>query len=209
MASIRFYRSARPIGRSRIAVPRRRLPALTASLVLAAVLAFGAAVPAARADVHLSNAGRQLRFGVLLHDMGRHFGKEDGTDVTLEYRGAPLTGGFWQTIFSPRPHIGANLDASGKTSSLYAGLTWLVDVGSYFYASADFGGAVHNGKLKAGEPGRAELGSRVLFHEAAELGVRLGAVWRVGVRVDHMSNGDLATPNDGITNIGLMFSRQF
>lgn len=209
MTSIRFKRAARPIGSPQTAERRRRPPGWIVGLVLAAGLAIGVAIPDAQADIGVSDAGSQIRFGVLVHDMGRHFGKEDGTDVTLEYRGAPLNGFFWQAIFSPRPHIGANVDITGKTSSVYAGLTWLVDIGSYLYASADFGGAVHNGRLEAGTPGRAALGSRILFHEAAEFGVRLGPVWRIGLRADHMSNGDLATPNDGITNIGLMISREF
>jgi lipid A 3-O-deacylase len=167
------------------------------------------AAPGARADMHLSDASRQMRFGVLEHDLNGHGGKEDGTDVTLEYRGLPLTGRVWRAVFSPRPHIGANINTSGQTSSFYSGLTWLVDIGSFFYASAGFGGAVHNGKLDTADPERASLGSRLLFHEEVELGLRLGKVWRAGVRVDHMSNANLASRNDGITNIGIVFSRQF
>jgi lipid A 3-O-deacylase len=211
MAPIRFSRLARPVDPllSRDERAQRRSHAWILRLVVAVGLALGATAPGARAEVHLSDAGRQIRFGVLQHDLGGHGGREDGTDVALEYRGMPLTGRVWRAVFSPRPHVGANINPSGETSSLYAGLTWLIDIGSYFYASADFGGAVHNGKLKATDPERAALGSRVLFHEAAEVGVRLAQVWRIGVRIDHMSNADLATPNDGITNVGILFSRQF
>lgn len=163
----------------------------------------------AQAEIKFSDTGRQIRFGVLQHDLDGYGGTEDGTDIVLEYRGAPLPGAFWAIVLSPRPHLGMNVNTSGHTSSLYAGFTWLVDFGSAFYGSIDFGGAIHNGKLNETSSERAALGSRVLFHEAAEIGVRLGRDWRAGVRLDHMSNANLASHNEGITNLGIVFSRQF
>ncbi len=185
---------------------RRRPPALLALLL--AIVALAATIPPAQAEFGLSDAGRQIRIGVLHHDLNGYGGSEDSKDVTVELRCAPLSGAVWQTLLSPRPHIGANINNSGDTSSLYADFTWMVDFGRNFYASADFGGAVHNGKLETNEPNRAALGSRLLFREALELGVRLGDDWRIGIRIDHISNGDLAAENDGITNLGVVLSRQ-
>jgi len=151
----------------------------------------------------------QLRVGILQHDLDGYGGSEDGVDLTLELRGAPLQGAFWRRILSPRPHIGVNLNDSGATSSLYVGLSWMADFASIAYVSADFGGAVHDGKLETSDPDRAELGSRVLFREALELGLRPADRWRVGIRIDHMSNAELADKNEGLTNIGFVLSREF
>lgn len=154
-------------------------------------------------------AGPQLRVGVLQHDLDGYGGTENGVDITVELRGAPLKAPFWNAVFSPRPHFGANLNDSGTTSSLYAGLTWMAELGAFAYISADFGGAVHDGKLQTDDPERADLGSRLLFREALEVGVRLGYRWRVGVRIDHISNANLASENDGITDLGVVVSREF
>lgn len=202
------------VGRSNQARSRRSAGSYL-SLLDGAAIAFGlwlailAAAPDAQADVSLSDSGRQVRFGILHHDLDGYGGTEDGADVVFEYRGAPLPGAFWATVLSPRLHVGTNINSSGQTSSLYAGFTWLVDFGSPYYGSADFGGAIHNGKLDKVSIDRAALGSRILFHEAVEIGVRLGRVWRVGVRLDHMSNAELASQNEGITNLGIVFSKQF
>jgi len=153
--------------------------------------------------------GPQMRLGLLQHDLDGYGGSENGLDLVIELRGAPLRGAFWDNIFSPRPHIGVNVNDSGDTSVLYTGLSWMADFGEKFYVSADFGGAVHNGKLETTDPERAQLGSRVLFHEAFEVGVRASQRWRVGLRIDHSSNADLASKNDGITNIGILISREF
>jgi len=187
---------------------RARLPwaAMTVAAWLAAV---PASAEESRAQETALKAGPQLRVGVLQHDLNGYGGSEDGIDLTFELRGAPLQGGFWRRVFSPRPHIGVNLNDSGATSSLYAGLSWMADFARIAYVSADFGGAVHDGKLETTDPDRAELGSRVLFREALELGLRPSERWRVGVRVDHISNANLASENDGITNIGLVVSREF
>jgi hypothetical protein len=98
---------------------------------------------------------------------------------------------------------------SGRTSSLYAGFTWIVNLNARAYASIDLGGAVHDGKLKSDDPERAELGSRLLFREAVEIGIRVGDGWSVGIRLDHISNANLASENDGITDLGLIISRSF
>lgn len=208
---------SRPIDRASMRSPPR-LPGATAvlrgpSLAAAAISACLASTPASAEDgedlIRLSDAGAQLRIGMLQHDLDGYGGSENGVDLTVELRGAPLRGAFWDNVFSPRPHIGVNVNDSGDTSILYTGLSWMADFGEMFYVSADFGGAVHNGKLETTNPERAELGSRVLFHEAFEVGVRASQRWRVGLRIDHSSNADLASKNDGITNIGILISREF
>jgi len=198
----------RPARPRRLAVAARgTFRAATAATVLLAVVSAGARTAAAQDG--RPEPGPQMRLGLLQHDLDGYGGSENGMDLTIELRGAPLRGAFWDNVYSPRPHIGVNVNDSGDTSVLYTGLSWMADFGEMFYVSADFGGAVHNGKLKTKDPERAQLGSRILFHEAFEVGVRASQRWRVGLRIDHSSNADLASKNDGITNIGILVSREF
>jgi hypothetical protein len=172
-----------------------------------------AALPASAQDrgarARFLESHPQLRVGFLQHDLDGYGGSENGVDLTVELRGSALQGAFWRRVLSPRPHIGVNLNDSGATSSLYAGLSWMIDFRDIVYLSADFGGAVHDGKLETADPERAELGSRLLFREALEVGVRPRERWRVGVRLDHFSNANLASENDGITNIGMVVALDF
>ena len=154
-------------------------------------------------------AGQEIRIGAVHHDLNGYGGTEDGTDVVFELRGAQLTGRGWDFLLRPRPHIGANINTDGATSSLYAGLTWSWPISDAHYLTADFGAAVHNGNLDEKEPDRAALGSRILFREAVEIGRRIGTSWSVGLRIDHMSNAGLVDENDGITTIGLVVTRRF
>lgn len=195
-------------------VSRRRIR--LAGLGFAALLAAGSTVLAAeggRVDTDSKadapDFGREIEFGIASHDLNGEGGRETGLDFALVLRGERFDGVFWQKLLSPRPHIGVNIHNQFKTSSLYAGLTWSVPFGEIWFVSADFGGAVHNGKLDRTTNDRVALGSRVLFREALEIGVRINERWRAGVRADHMSNADLASPNDGVTTLGIMLARDF
>lgn len=171
---------------------------------------FGVALAASPAEAGVKGEPHesrpQIRLGVAHHDLNGYGGSEAGEDFVIELRSRPLSGAVWEQLFSPRLHVGANVNTGGRTSSLYAGLTWVVNLNARAYASIDLGGAVHDGKLKSDDPERAELGSRLLFREAVEVGVRFGRRWRLGIRLDHISNANLASENDGITDIGLIFS---
>lgn len=207
---LRKFRAASP---ARLRRGQGALAGCALSLAAAAIATFPAVLPAnaqeAKAWSDLSEPRPRLQVGVLLHDLDGYGGTESGLDLAIELRGAPLTGAFWNDVFSPRPHIGVNLSDSGGTDSLYAGLTWTAGIGERGYVSVDFGGAVHDGKLKRADPGQAALGSRILFHEALEVGFRLDERWRLGLRIEHMSNADLTAPNDGITDLGFVVSRGF
>lgn len=208
-------RAGRAVGRRSIfhAIPARRIR--SACFGFAALLAAAQPTLAAQAGPADESAqanpalGREFEVGIAAHDLNGDGGREKGVDLALVLRGERLEGIFWQTLLSPRPHIGINIHDQFKTSSLYAGLTWSAVFGEVWYISADFGGAIHNGKLDRTTRDRVALGSRVLFREALEVGVRISERWRTGIRADHMSNADLATPNDGVTTLGLMLTRDF
>ena len=72
-----------------------------------------------------------------------------------------------------------------------------------------FGGAAHTGKLQTSRLDRKELGSRVLFYLATELGYRITPKHSVSLRVDHMSNASLADNNEGLDTVGLIYGYHF
>src|SRR5438477_10314219 len=121
----------------------------------------------------------EVKAGILAHDvgfLGHHL--EKGPDVNLEMLFTPPD--LLAVIGSPRPHVGADINTSGKTSDGYFGLTWgimllqnLFQPGDGLFANGSLGGAVHDGDPLTGAqqpPGRKLLGSRILFRESAELG---------------------------------------
>lgn len=152
----------------------------------------------------------ELRLGVLVHDIGM-FGRseEDGTDVTLEARFKPFPGRFWEVIWSPRPHIGVTLNTVGDTSAAYFGLTWEWNFWRSMFLSFDFGGAVHDGKLSTTKVGRKELGSRILFREAIELGFVINDRHALSIRLDHISNASLTDNNEGLDTAGIVYGYRF
>ena len=152
----------------------------------------------------------ELRMGFAHHDSGV-FGRteEEGVDVTLEARFAPLTGGAWDAIWRPRPHVGININSAGDTSALYLGLTWDWDVWDSFFVSLDLGAAVHDGETSTLDLTRKELGSRVLFREAVEFGYRFHERHALSLRVDHISNAKLADKNEGLDTVGIVYSYRF
>lgn len=152
----------------------------------------------------------EVRLGIAHHDTGV-FGnnKEDAVDIVLGVRFEPLGGEVWDVVANPRPFLGLNINTAGDTSSLNGGLNWDWDVWNQAFFSFAWGGALHNGKLSTNNPGRKELGSRVLFYLAAELGYRFDGRQSVAIRLDHMSNAGLTDDNEGLDTVGLVYGYGF
>lgn len=152
----------------------------------------------------------EWRLGVVDHDTGV-FGrtKESGVDITVELRFKPLRGGVWDALGTPRLHVGANISTAGDTSQFYSGLTWSWYFWGPLFTSFDFGFSIHDGSLSSSKSGAKELGSRILFREALELGVRLTDRHTLAIRLDHSSNANLADHNEGIDNFGLVYGYRF
>jgi lipid A 3-O-deacylase len=162
-----------------------------------------------------ANIVDEVKAGVLAHDvgfLGHHL--EKGPDVNLEMLFTPPD--LLAIIGSPRPHIGADINTSGKTSDGYFGLTWgimliqsLFGAGDGVFANGSLGGAVHDGFIDSGPPNRKLLGSRVLFRESAELGYQMVPGISVSALLDHISNANLGRHNMGITSAGARFGFKF
>jgi len=150
----------------------------------------------------------EVKFGVRYHDVGLFdTPREEGVDLNAEVLFAPLEPLAF--VWSPRPHLGAHVNASGDTSQLYFGMTWTFDVTDRFWVAFGGGGAVHDGKLSTRDGRDLQLGSRALFRWTVEAGVTLAEHHRLSVMLDHVSNGGLARENVGLDTLGLRYGYRF
>jgi hypothetical protein len=155
----------------------------------------------------------EVRLGAFAHGVG---GFESGTtSLNAElvfpdpWRGVVADA---YRVWLPRPHIGGSVNLNGKTSYAYVGGLWTVPLPHNFFAEAFVGGAIHNGSLQ-GEPGRAALGCRALFHVGGSLGYRLNERWSVMATFDHLSNGNAVlhgcSNNQGLNEYGVRLGYSF
>ena len=220
-ASLPAVRTKTPGGQIPAApAPTRYDQAIAAALAPTRFAQATGGAPAAQATVSGSGGDwwpgdtpfgvSELRGGFGHHDSGV-FGRneEDGQVVMIEARFAPFTGGLWDKIWQPRPHLGVNINTEGDTSSLYIGLTWDWDIWRSAFVSFDLGGAVHDGELTTSRLDRKELGSRILFREALELGYVFGNRHALSLRLDHISNANLADQNEGLETIAFVYGYRF
>lgn len=157
----------------------------------------------------------ELKFGVSKHDVnvfGNH--TEKGIDLTAEILFASPS--WLEIIGAPRPHVGGHWTNRGYTSQGYVGLTWTTDVfedilndGDGVFVAFGLGGALHNGNLDANLPRRKKLGTPVLFRLSAEAGYRFTPDFSISVLLDHESNADLGSHNEGLNNLGIRAGIKF
>lgn len=117
---------------------------------------------------------------------------------------------FVRIMFNPRPHIGGliNLDKDG-TSYAVGGLTWHYAIDDVFFVETGFGMGVHDGVTKS-KKGRANLGSRVLFHERFGFGVNLTDKMTATLAVEHLSHARMFDDhNRGLSSVSLRVGQKF
>lgn len=153
----------------------------------------------------------EVKLGLLAHDVHIFSSsrKEEGIDINGEILfNLPLQS-FFSLIGSPRFHLGGSINSEGDTDQGYFGLTWdyKSDMGAFVEGS--FGGAIHDGKLNSYSGGRKSLGSRVLFRLSASVGYQFNDHHSLAVMVDHISNAGLASPNEGMDNVGVRYGFRF
>ena len=146
----------------------------------------------------------ELRLGVLAHDP---VSPERGTaDINGEILFKPLPNVPWML----RPHVGGTVNTSGKTSHVYAGLSWGMDLSERVFIEASLGGVLQNGKNGKKIPAnRNAMGCVAQFRESVSLGIRLSQNWSVMGTVEHVSNAGLCHKNRGLTNFGLRAGYRF
>lgn len=155
----------------------------------------------------------EVRLGASAQEL---FGPEKGSwNVTGEVLFARpfTTADLFTSYFVPRPHLGASLNLGGKTSFVYAGLSWTVDLSSRFFVEASLGGAVHNGNTDSDlafvPRDRNALGCSPLFRESASVGYRFSANWSIMATIEHLSNAGICAQNRGLTNVGARLGYTF
>ena len=163
-------------------------------------LSVAAAMAAALAIAGECNAYglSEVRLGVLAHDP--LINKEDGVDLNAEIYFDSWTEGSWEL----RPSVGGtlHLDDDG-TSFAFVDLNYGGPIFDGVFAELSFGGALHDGKLETADPNRRELGSRVLFHLAGEIGIMLGEKTSLSLYVEHISNAGIEERNEGLETAGV------
>jgi hypothetical protein len=192
--------------------------------------ALGAAVGAAVAVLAPGGAAAQnitygeLKLGVLGHDVHFLGGKERGVDINPEaIFGSPIADSwaagvppYLRWLVQPRPTIGGEVNTSGFTSQGYFGLTWTWQLAGDVLRPGDGitfglfeGPSFNTGDIVATAANRKNLGSHVLFREAAELGYRIDPVWTISLMIDHESNAGFARYNQSINDVGVRLGFRF
>ena len=151
----------------------------------------------------------EIRVGPLYHDLGVWSGssREDGIDINGELIFSPGAEVFNGRL---RPNLGATVNTRGGTSKIYAGRVWQYRWNGGWFIDLGLSLAVHNGETDS-EPQTEmnQLGSPILFRLAFEAGFSLTEHHQLSVLFDHMSNGYLADPNEGLDTLGLRYGYRF
>lgn len=169
-----------------------------------ALLSAGLVGPA-RADGIL----HELKVGVLKHDMDNlwsGFKREHGWDLHVDAIFSPSLPHIGGTV---RPHAGFTLNNQGDTNMVFAGAVLEWNLGAGFFVSAGIGAALHDGETETRQSDKKELGSRILFHIPFEAGYAITDKHRVSAYFAHVSNGFLASPNEGMDQLGLRYGYKF
>ena len=150
----------------------------------------------------------EIRIGLMVHDQGPFSrNKEDGIDANFELLFNSLD--FMDIVFSLKPHIGGSVNSSGNTNQAYMGLTWGKDFFRDIFLNFSFGGAYHTGEIETSDPKKKSLGSSFLFRGALDLGYRISGPHSVMFHLNHISNGKLRRPNEGLEAFGVRYGYQF
>lgn len=164
-------------------------------------------------QAHAQGLISEVRFGALDHDTALvGSSKEDGVDLGIEALFQPSQA--LALIGSPRPVVGVLLNTEGQTNQIYAGLIaqrqFAHDVfrrGDGLFIEGMVGVALHDGETDVrGTPEDEHWkshGSNVLFHTGFGAGYRFNERWSLSVEFHHISNANLAQPNQGANDIGL------
>ncbi len=152
----------------------------------------------------------EFRFGVLNHDEGpfSRNKEEDNPDINVEV--LFVSPEFLDVIWSPRPHIGADINTGDDTSSYYFGLSWEWFLWRNLFAGFSLGGAFHDGETGiSGRTDKKELGCSPLFRESVEMGWLFAEHHSVSFMLDHISNAKLCDQNEGLENFGIRYGYRF
>lgn len=176
------------------------MPVLRPAAVLAALLFLPFQA------VSQENLIYEIRGGALVHDVDL-WGAGDVEDGAA-FNGELAFRSFGSLLGGKlRPALGLSYTGGDRTSYAYADARWEYTAGQFFFGLG-LGAALHDGELHR-EPGRKDLGSRMLFHIPIEVGYQFTEANRLSVYFEHVSNAWAADPNPGMDNIGVRLAHRF
>ncbi len=151
-----------------------------------------------------------VRLGLLIHDIGGLWSNtrsEGGMDVNAEVVFREPSFKLWEgTVL---PNLGVSINSQGDTSKAYAGLLWEFLFSNGLFFNIGTGLAGHNGHLESDDADEKQLGSRILIRTPIEFGFTIFDRHRISILFDHISNADLAEPNEGLDTLGIRYGFQF
>jgi len=147
-----------------------------------------------------STFAAEYRVGLSMHDVERRI--EGGPALSIE---KIFDRPDWWHRYAGRPHIGTQISLANHTHLFYAGSTWNLFQKNKFSGELAFGAAFHTGNedIKQGELG---YGCKVNFRELIAFGYDINDTQKIQLSAQHMSNGSLCDPNQGLTSVGLRFA---
>ena len=147
-----------------------------------------------------STFAAEYRVGLSMHDVERRI--EGGPALSIE---KIFDRPDWWHRYAGRPHIGTQISLANHTHLFYAGSTWNLFQKNKFSGELAFGAAFHTGneEIKQGELG---YGCKVNFRELIAFGYYINDTQKIQLSAQHMSNGSLCDPNQGLTSVGLRFA---
>ena len=153
---------------------------------------------------------RALRVGMLAHDVdGLWSGesREKSPDLCAEMIINRLL--FRLLSAAAYPNAGVSLNTRGDTSKVYGGFLLQWEPDSSFFFSTGLGLALHDGERDTDSADRKALGSRVLFRIPIEIGYAVDHRHRVILAFAHASNAGLASPNEGMDTLGIVYEYRY
>tara|TARA_B100000242_G_scaffold273989_1_gene228005 strand:- start:295 stop:807 length:513 start_codon:yes stop_codon:yes gene_type:complete len=148
---------------------------------------------------NLVNAA-EYRVGLSMHDVERRI--EGGGALSVE---KVFDRPEWWHRFAGNPHLGAHISLANHTHLFYAGSTWNLFNINRFSGELAFGAAMHTGSDDKTE-GELGFGCKVNFREMIAFGYNINKNQKIQLSAQHMSNGSLCDPNQGLTSVGLRFA---
>jgi hypothetical protein len=171
----------------------------------ALLCAIGCSAPASAGDIV-----SEVKVGVLAHDVPNLWSgfqrEENGADINAEVILSPSLMFLGGVV---RPAIGGTLNTQGDTSHAYIDARWQYEGPSGIFLGLGVGAAIHDGNLDASDPDKKALGSRVLFHIPAEVGLRLDDHNSLSVYFEHTSNAYTLDENEGLDRLGVRYGYRF
>jgi lipid A 3-O-deacylase len=160
----------------------------------------------------------EVRLGVYQHDSGIVGDqKETGADFSVALLTAPLK--ILRIVGAPRFVLGAAVNSARQTDQAYIGLIrgWqlfgnVLRPDDSIFLEGVLGGEWNDGKIDVRgtplEQSWKSHGSHFLFRTGLDLGYRINLNWAVALSFHHMSNAGLASPNEGMNDLGLSINRK-